>query len=142
VGSELRRNGSAHRIVSGCTCATSRVETRLQVLLERPLESIPVRTPSTPCWNSIDLDRLKELVHPDVLVIHKNRGVEGTGRDAMFSVISDMSKAFPDRSIEENGRWAVNGDSGFREAVWHGPRPSTCLDSALPGSTAGWRCCH
>lgn len=71
-------------------------------------------------WNAINFEQLERLVDPDVVVTHKNRGVEGRGRNAMFSVIEEMSKAFPDRSIEENGRWAASGDTVFREAVWHG----------------------
>ena len=71
-------------------------------------------------WNRLDYDALRELVDPDVSVVHQNRGVGATGRDAMFETIDAMSKAFPDRSIGETTRWAVSGSTVFRETTWQG----------------------
>ena len=31
-----------------------------------------------------------------------------------------MSKAFPDRSIGDTTRWAIGGNTVFRETVWQG----------------------
>ncbi|MBL3667940.1 nuclear transport factor 2 family protein [Streptomyces sp. M2CJ-2] len=71
-------------------------------------------------WNRLDFDALRELVHEDVEVVHQNRGVAARGRDLMFETIEAMSKAFPDRSIGETTRWAVSGNTVFRETVWQG----------------------
>ena len=88
-------------------------------------------------WNRLDFDTLRELVHPDVTVVHRNRGVGATGRDAMFETIEAMSGAFPDRSIGETTRWAVSGATVFRETTWQG---TAAVD--VPGFGAAGEACR
>ncbi len=71
-------------------------------------------------FNAPDFEELSEILADDIVFCHKNKGMEGSGKDKLISNIRMMNDAFPGRVIGATKRYAINGDAVFREAHWTG----------------------
>ncbi|KAA9156338.1 nuclear transport factor 2 family protein [Amycolatopsis acidicola] len=71
-------------------------------------------------FNKPDFAALEEILAEDIVFSHKNKGMEGSGREQLLSNIKMMNDAFPGRTITATKRGAVTGDVVFREAEWGG----------------------
>ncbi|MEV0494679.1 nuclear transport factor 2 family protein [Streptomyces atratus] len=71
-------------------------------------------------FNGPDYDELSRILADDIVFSHKNKGMEGTGKEQLLSNIRMMYDAFPGRTISATQRYAIQGDVVFREATWGG----------------------
>jgi len=71
-------------------------------------------------FNQPDFEELSAVLAEGIIFSHKNKGMEGQGKEKLLANIRMMNDAFPGRVIGETKRYAVNGDVVFREAHWTG----------------------
>ena len=87
-------------------------------------------------FNDLDMDMLSKICADDIVFSHKNKGMEGHGKDHLLSNIKMMSESFPGRTIGATKRYAVNGDVVIREAYWTGTASTDVEGFAKAGETA------
>jgi ketosteroid isomerase-like protein len=87
-------------------------------------------------FNAPDFDELSDILADNIVFSHKNKGMEGSGKEKLLENIRLMNEAFPGRVIGETKRFAINGDVVFREGYWTGKAAHDVPGFATAGELA------
>lgn len=105
-------------------------------MTETAAEKLAVVDRLVKAFNAPDFDELSEILADDIVFSHKNKGMEGSGKEKLLSNIRMMNDAFPGRVIGETKRYAINGDVVLREAHWTGTAAQDVPGFAQAGERA------
>jgi len=87
-------------------------------------------------YNAGDEATMLELCHEKVHVLHHNRGVEVTGRDAFGELLAAFKGAFPDKRFVDRRGLYRDGASVIVEHTWTGTAVADVPGFAANGETA------
>lgn len=92
-------------------------------------------------YNAGDDAAMLALCAPDIHVIHHNRSVEVTGREAFAALLAGFKAAFPDKRFVERRAEHADGDTAIIAHTWTGTAVADVPGFAASGEVARLELC-
>ncbi|MDQ0382955.1 nuclear transport factor 2 family protein [Amycolatopsis thermophila] len=99
-------------------------------------EPVEVAERFVEAYNSGDRDRLLALCAEDIRVVHHNRGVDLSDKNAFGDIVKGFEAAFPDKHFEDRRARHTDGDSVVIEHTWVGTAQADVPGFATAGEVA------
>lgn len=92
-------------------------------------------------YNAGDDEAMLALCAPDIHVIHHNRGVEVSGREAFGALLGSFKDAFPDKRFVDRRAEHSDGETAIIAHTWTGTAVADVPGFAAAGEVARMDLC-